>query len=67
MTFTEEDMAAILEKVSHVKAVTPNWSLGGTVLGRKGQFSATGSFGTPGLQYASNDPLIKVQLRNVNR
>ncbi len=59
VTFTEEDMAAILEKVSHVKAVTPNWSLGGTVLGRKGQFSATGSFGTPGLQYASNDPLIK--------
>jgi len=59
LEFTEEDMDAILEKVPHVKAVTPQWSWQGTASGRKGVFSATATFGTPGLEYASNDPIIK--------
>ncbi len=57
--FTEEDIEAILEKVPNVKAVTPNWGFQGTVSGRKGIFSASATFGMPGLEYSSNDPLVK--------
>ena len=57
--FTDEDIDAIMEKVPHVKAVTPNWTMQGTTAGRKGVFSATASLGMPGLEYASNDPIIK--------
>lgn len=57
--FTDEDVEAILEKVSHVKAVTPNWSLSGSATGRKGVFSASASFGMPGLEYAGSDPIVK--------
>ena len=59
MEFTDEDVEAILEKVPHVKAVTPKWGFNGTAAGRKGIFSATASFGMPGLEYSSNDPVIK--------
>ena len=59
LVFTDEDVEAILEKVPHVKAVTPNWSWSGTASGRKGIFSAMASFGMPGLQYSSKDPIIK--------
>lgn len=57
--FTDEDVEAILEKVPHVKAVTPKWGFNGTAAGRKGISSATASFGMPGLEYSSNDPVIK--------
>ncbi len=57
--FTDEDIDAIMEKVPHVKAVTPNWGFSGTASGRKGVFPATCSMGMPGLQYAQNDPLVK--------
>ena len=57
--FTDEDVEAILEKVPHVKAVTPKCGFNGTAAGRKGIFSATASFGMPGLEYSSNDPVIK--------
>ena len=59
LEFTDEDIDAILEKVPHVKAVTPKWSWNGTATGRKGVFAANASFGMPGLEYSSNDPLIK--------
>ena len=59
LVFTDEDVEAILEKVPHVKAVTPNWGWSGTASGRKGIFTAMASFGMPGLQYSSNDPIIK--------
>lgn len=59
VAFTDEDIEAILEKVPHVKAVTPKWGWGGTASGRKGIFSATAYFGMPGLEYSSNDPIIK--------
>lgn len=59
LEFTDEDIDAILEKVPHVKAVTPKWSWNGTATGRKGIFTANASFGMPGLEYASNDPVIK--------
>ncbi len=59
LEFTEEDMDAIMEKVPNVKAVTPSWSFGGTATGRKGTFSATATFGKAGLEYSSQDPIIK--------
>lgn len=64
--FTDDDIQAILDKVANVKAVTPQWSFNGTVEGRKGQFSATGVFGMPGLEYYSNDPIIKGRYFNEN-
>lgn len=64
--FSDEDLQAILEKVPNVKAVTPNRGFGGTASGRKGIFSASASFGTPGLQYATSDPLIKGRYFNDN-
>lgn len=58
--FTEDDITAIMEKVDHVKAVTPQWGFGGgTASGRKGDFNASASFGMPGMEFASNDPIIK--------
>ena len=57
--FSEEDIDAIMEKVPNVKAVTPSWSFGGTATGRKGTFAASATFGMPGLEYSSNDPIIK--------
>lgn len=57
--FTEEDMEAIEEKVPNVKAVTPSWTFGGTVTGRKGTFDASAKFGKAGLEYSSQDPIIK--------
>lgn len=57
--FTEEDVDVIMEKVEHVKAVTPQWGFGGTASGRKGNFDASTTFGMPGMEFASNDPIIK--------
>lgn len=64
--FTNEDIQAILEKVPHVKAATPNWGFQGTASGRKGIFNASASFGMPGLQYANSDPIIKGRYFNDN-
>lgn len=58
--FTNDDIAAIMDKVPNVKAVTPSWSFGnGVVTGRKGEFSSSASFGMAGLEYSSSDPIIK--------
>lgn len=57
--FTEEDIEALMEKVPNIKAVTPSWSFNGTVGGRKGQYGGNINFGMPGLEYSSNDPLVK--------
>ena len=62
VVFTEEDMDAILEKVLNVKAVTPSWSFSGSATGRKGTFDATATFGKAGLEYSSQDPIIKCPL-----
>ena len=58
--FTDEDVEAIMEKIPHVKAVTPRWSLGGcTFNGKKGEFNGSVTMGMAGLEYSSNDPIIK--------
>ena len=59
ITFTQEDIDAILEKVPNVKAVTPTWGSDSSFTGRKGVFQGTLSMGMPGLQYSSSDPIIK--------
>ena len=64
--FTEDDIDAIMEKVPHVKAVTPNWGFGGSFTGRKGSFDGTATMGMPGLEYSSNDPIIKGRYFNDN-
>lgn len=64
--FTEDDIDAIMEKVPHVKAVTPNWSFNGSFTGRKGSFEGTATMGMPGLEYANNDPVVKGRYFNDN-
>ncbi len=64
--FTDEDIDAIMEKVPHVKAVTPQWGFYGNAIGKKGVFYATVTFGMPGLEYTSNDPLVKGRYFNEN-
>lgn len=59
VSFTQEDMDAILEKVSHVKGVTPIYSWSGNCEGRKGNFAATISTGTEGMEFQNSDPIIR--------
>ncbi len=66
LEFTDDDIDAIFEKVEHVKAVTPNWGFNGSATGRKGDFNATVTFGMPGLEYSSSDPIIKGRYFNDN-
>ncbi|MCM1185217.1 MAG: ABC transporter permease [Lachnoclostridium sp.] len=66
LEFTDEDMEAIMEKVPHVKAVTPQWGFGGNAIGKKGVFYTSATFGMPGLEYTSNDPLVKGRYFNEN-
>lgn len=54
--FTDEDFEAIEEKIPHVKGVTPQYSIYGSALGKKGQFDAYISAGTESMEYInSND------------
>lgn len=64
--FTDEDIDAIIEKVPHVKAVTPQWGFYGNAIGKKGVFNANATFGMPGLEYTSSDPLVKGRYFNEN-
>lgn len=64
--FTDEDIDAIMEKVPHVKAVTPQWGFYGNAIGKKGVFNANATFGMPGLEYTSSDPLVKGRYFNEN-
>ena len=57
--FTEEDIQAIMEKVPNVKAVTPNWGFSGSIAGRKGDEYGSITFGMPGLEFSSSDPIVK--------
>ncbi|MBR1931443.1 MAG: ABC transporter permease [Lachnospiraceae bacterium] len=57
--FTDEDIDAIMEKIPHVKAVTPQWGFNATATGRKGTFNCSATMGNAGLEYSSNDPIVK--------
>ncbi len=64
--FTEEDIDAIMEKVPHVKAITPRWNFNGSFTGRKGVFQGYAQMGMPGMEYTNNDPIIKGRYFNDN-
>lgn len=57
--FSEEDVDAIMEKVANVKSVTPQLSFYGEATARKGEFTASATFGMPGLEYTNSDPIIR--------
>ena len=57
--FNNDDLDALMEKVDNIKAVTPIIQVNGTASGRKGIFSCAATFGSSGLEYSSNDPIIK--------
>lgn len=60
--FTEDDFAAIKEKVDHVKGVTPNYNMWGcTAVGRKGNFTANVTGGTESLEFSTKEKIIKGQ------
>lgn len=59
ITFDKEDIDLIMEKVPHVKAVTSMRESYYTVSTKKGTKQATVKRGTPGLEYSSNDKLVK--------
>jgi len=59
VTFTEEDMELIQEKIPHVKGVTPQYQTYATALGKKGDFDAFVYAGTEGLEFSNADPVIK--------
>lgn len=57
--FTDEDFEVLKEKVEHIKGITPNYSLRGTALAKKGNFDGYVSAGTEGLEYINSNPIIK--------
>ena len=60
VSFTEEDFDLIKEKVEHVKGVTANYSVWGTVNAKKGHFEAVVRAGNEALQYiAATEPIVK--------
>ncbi|MCI6630436.1 MAG: ABC transporter permease [Lachnospiraceae bacterium] len=60
VSFTEEDFRTIMDKVPHVKGVTPAWNIwGATAEGRKGSFDAVIGAGNEYLVYQTKDPIIK--------
>ncbi len=60
LEFTQDDFDAIQEKVPHVKGVTPQYYMYGTISGAKGKdFDATVTAGTEGYQYINSDPIVK--------
>ena len=59
VSFGREDFELILERVEHVKAVTPTLGGLGTAEGPKGDFEARVTGGTEGLQYTTTDPLVR--------
>ena len=59
VSFTQDDFDMIMDRVDHVKAVTPSFGGWGTAEGPKGDFEANVTGGNEGLQYATTDPIIR--------
>jgi len=53
--FTDEDFDAIEEKIPNVKGVTPQYTIYGNALGRKGNFEAGVSAGTESMEFIKSD------------
>lgn len=59
LEFKEEDFQMLKERVGHIKAITPTYGFQGTVTAKKGTFTGIVSGGTEGLEYSSNDPVVR--------
>jgi putative ABC transport system permease protein len=59
VTFDEDDMNYVLNNIQHVKGVTQNWNIYGTVQGPKGNKNASLTAGTSTQQYTSKQPMLK--------
>ena len=56
--FTTDDFDAISEKVEGVKGVTPVYTLYGSAIGKKGEFTAYVSGGTNSMEYYQSEPIV---------
>lgn len=56
--FKEEDFDAIREKVDGVKGVTPVYTLYGTVIGKKGEYTAYTTGGSESMEFYQSEPII---------
>ncbi len=59
VSFNQDDFDMIMDRIDHVKAVTPSYGAWGTAEGPKGDFEASVSGGNEGMQYATTDPIIR--------
>lgn len=57
--FDEDDMNYILNNVAHVKGVTQNWTMYGSVQGAKGNKDVNLTAGTPTQEFTSKQKFIK--------
>lgn len=57
--FNEDDFEAVREKVPGVKGVTPVYTLYGSTIGKKGEFTAYVSGGTESMEYYQSEPIVQ--------
>ena len=56
--FDEDDFDVIREKIDGVKGVTPVYTLYGSVVGKKGEFTAYTSGGSESMQFYQTEPIV---------
>ena len=56
--FDEDDFDAIREKIDGVKGVTPVYTLYGSVVGKKGEFTAYTSGGSESMEFYQSEPIV---------
>lgn len=56
--FDEDDFDAIREKIDGVKGVTPVYTLYGSVVGKKGEFTAYTSGGSESMEFYQTEPIV---------
>ncbi len=57
--FTQDDFDILAQKVEHIKGITPVYQMRGTAAANKGDFDATVSAGSAGLEFWPKDPIVK--------
>lgn len=59
LEFSEDDFDAIMNKVEHVKGVTPAFQMSGTAAGRKGSFDSYITGGNHFLEFYTSDKIVQ--------
>ena len=59
LEFSENDFDAIMNKVEHVKGVTPAFQMSGTTAGRKGSFDSYITGGNHFLEFYTSDKIVQ--------